>query len=283
MESIESTELQIKRQKGQLPEIEMSVSCRIIESSARFLSSLQSLPLSSRTLKSAFSHHYNSLEYAWDPWNLYVQRYMQAKGKVLFVGMNPGPWGMAQTGIPFGDVRQVKEFLGIIGKVGKPQIEHPKREILGFACPKSEVSGTRLWSFMKRFFHSAQNMANHVIVYNYCPISFMQGSGGSNVPLNKLNAKENADLLDLCDLQLAQIVEILEPSIIVCVGKFTWARCLKIFNDCPKKPGIAMVYHPSPANPKGKLWENASCFNELLSPQSEIRDIDSIINKFLST
>lgn len=26
--------------------------------------------------------------------------------------MNPGPWGMAQTGVPFGEVKNTKEFLG---------------------------------------------------------------------------------------------------------------------------------------------------------------------------
>jgi len=41
--------------------------------------------------------------------------------------MNPGPWGMAQTGVPFGEINAVKDWLGINAEVDKPQKQHPKR------------------------------------------------------------------------------------------------------------------------------------------------------------
>jgi len=61
----------------------------------------------------------------------------------VVLGMNPGPFGMAQTGIPFGDVSVVRDFLGLEGQVGKPEREHPKRKVDGMACARSEVSGVR--------------------------------------------------------------------------------------------------------------------------------------------
>lgn len=43
---------------------------------------------------------YNPLEYAINPHSKFVEQYANTGPKsVLFLGMNPGPWGMAQTGV----------------------------------------------------------------------------------------------------------------------------------------------------------------------------------------
>jgi single-strand selective monofunctional uracil DNA glycosylase len=59
------------------------------------------------------SHVYNPLEYAWKPHCAYIEQYACHKPKMLLVGLNPGPWGMSQTGIPFGEIHSVTEFLNI--------------------------------------------------------------------------------------------------------------------------------------------------------------------------
>ncbi|KAL4701843.1 hypothetical protein H8959_015847, partial [Pygathrix nigripes] len=82
---------------------------------------------------------YNPLEYAWEPHRNYVTRYCQGPKEVLFLGMNPGPFGMAQTGVPFGEVSMVRDWLGIGGPVLTPSQEHPKRPVLGLECPQSEL------------------------------------------------------------------------------------------------------------------------------------------------
>ena len=33
--------------------------------------------------------------------------------RVVFLGMNPGPFGMAQVGVPFGEVAAVRDWLRI--------------------------------------------------------------------------------------------------------------------------------------------------------------------------
>src|SRR5262245_9819279 len=97
---------------------------------------------------------YNPLEYARIPHEAYLERYGGAPKKVRFVGMNPGPFGIAQTVVPFGDVTLVRDFLAIRGAVERPAREHPKRPVLGFDCPRSEVSGTRLWGFARDRFET---------------------------------------------------------------------------------------------------------------------------------
>ena len=87
---------------------------------------------------------YNPLVYAARPHNMYLELAGTAPKKIIFLGMNPGPWGMAQTGVPFGEIAAVRDWLGIEATVDKPEKEHPKRPIEGFACARSEVSGRRL-------------------------------------------------------------------------------------------------------------------------------------------
>ncbi len=42
---------------------------------------------------------YNPVQYAYEPHSQYVKRYCTTRKRILFVGMNPGPYGMAQTGV----------------------------------------------------------------------------------------------------------------------------------------------------------------------------------------
>src|SRR5688500_13713287 len=95
------------------------------------------------------THVYDPLVYARDPHEAYLDRWGRGRKEVLLLGMNPGPFGMGQTGIPFGDVTMVRDWLGIHGRVTRPAREHPKRPVLGFDCPRSEVSGTRLWGWAR--------------------------------------------------------------------------------------------------------------------------------------
>jgi len=101
---------------------------------------------------------------------------------VLLLGMNPGPWGMAQTGVPFGEVNSVREFLGIEEQVGHPNPEHPKREIQGFDCPRSEVSGRRVWDWAKERYGSADEFFRTFFVLNYCPLCFLEAGGKNRTP-----------------------------------------------------------------------------------------------------
>src|SRR5688572_5881497 len=95
---------------------------------------------------------YNPLDYAWAPHEAYIRKFAGAPKRVVFLGMNPGPFGMAQTGVPFGEVAAVRDWMGINTAIGQPKQIHRKRPVEGFACVRSEVSGRRLWGlFADRF------------------------------------------------------------------------------------------------------------------------------------
>src|SRR6185436_7468972 len=134
---------------------------------------------------------YDPLDYAWEPHRHYLERYGRGHPAVLLVGMNPGPFGMAQTGVPFGDVQMVRDWMGIHGEVGRPPKEHPKRPIQGFSCPRSEVSGSRLWGWAKERFGTPERFFETYFVMNYCPLAFVEASGKNLTP-DKLPAAEKA-------------------------------------------------------------------------------------------
>jgi len=189
---------------------------------------------------------YNPLVYAWEPHEAYLERWgRKAPREVVMVGMNPGPFGMAQTGVPFGDVAMVRDFVGVTGHVGKPEHEHPARPIAGFACMRSEVSGTRFWGWARDRFGTAERFFERVFVANWCPLVFM-GETGRNVTPDKLSAEERPGLFAVCDDALARTVVALQPRLVVGIGRFAEKRARLALGS---EIEIGSITHPSPASP----------------------------------
>jgi len=189
---------------------------------------------------------YNPLDYARDAYTLYLRKFATSKKKVVFFFFYPGPYGMAQTGVPFGEIAAVKEWLGIDIGVGKPEWEHPKRPVLGFACLRSEVSGRRFWGLFKERFGSAENFFKNHFAANYCPLVFMEAGGRNRTP-DKLKPGEKQALYTACDRHLQQVVKVLEPEWLIAVGRFTEQRALYALTGYNVRVG--QILHPSPASP----------------------------------
>lgn len=190
---------------------------------------------------------YNPLSYAWNAHEQYVRRFADQPKRVLFLGMNPGPFGMAQIGVPFGEVAAVRDWMGIRTAVQRPPREHPKRPVLGFDCKRSEVSGRRLWGLFAQRFGKPENFFCDHFVVNYCPLAFLSESGANLTP-DKLSARETAPLFAACDEHLCRLVETLKPGWLIGIGGFAFARVQNVLEKCP---GVraAQILHPSPASP----------------------------------
>ena len=192
------------------------------------------------------SHVYNPLAYAFAAHSSYLSRYCRQQADVLLVGMNPGPWGMVQTGVPFGEVALVAQWLGIGDGVDPPRSQHPKRPIEGFGCERSEVSGRRLWGWARDRFGTADTFFNRFFVWNYCPLAFMEESGRNRTP-DKLPATERTLLYAACDRALAQIAEYVSPTHVLGVGKFGHDRARASLPE--ESYRLGQILHPSPASP----------------------------------
>lgn len=203
-----------------------------------------------RVNKLAFSlpvtHIYNPLSYAWDTHRQYLTRYGNSYKKVIFLGMNPGPWGMAQTGIPFGEISIAKDWLKIEGQVKQPEILHPKRPVTGFQCHRSEVSGRRLWGLFRNRFKTPEAFFADYFVMNYCPLLFFDTSG-KNITPDKLPIGNRQPLLEACDAYLGEIASILQPDWCIGIGRFAEQQAASALENSGIK--VTRILHPSPANP----------------------------------
>lgn len=192
------------------------------------------------------THLYNPIVYARPAYDQYLARYGLPPKEIVLVGMNPGPWGMVQTGIPFGNVESVRDWLGIKASIGKPPKMHPKRPVTGFGCPRREVSGQRVWGWAREIFGTPEQFFKRFFITNYCPLAFIEETGRNRTP-DKLRTRERNPLLTACDQALLQTVEFLSPRYVIGIGAFAAERVKKVCRDLNIATG--RITHPSPANP----------------------------------
>lgn len=192
------------------------------------------------------THVYNPLEYAWKCHQAYLQRYGRGPKEVVFLGMNPGPWGMAQTGVPFGEVSIVRDWLRIDAEVDRPARENSAKPVTGLACKRSEVSGRRLWGLFRDACGTPEKFFQRFFVVNYCPLLFLEASGRNRTPV-QLPVAERQQILAICDEALRRTIAALGAATVVGVGNFAEERAREAL------PGrdltIGRILHPSPASP----------------------------------
>lgn len=209
------------------------------------------------------AHVYDPLRYAWAPFEAFVNRYGATRKRIVLLGMNPGPFGMMQTGVPFGEIAAVRDWMGIEGPVGQPADMHPKRPIEGFACTRSEVSGRRLWGWAAARWGSARAFFDDAFVLNYCPLVWLEASGRNRTPV-QLPAAEIEPVYAACDRHLARALAALAPQWAIGVGGFAEKRLQSVLQGGLVEGGfargvrIAQILHPSPASPAANRgWAEA--------------------------
>ena len=201
---------------------------------------------------------YRTLDYTWEAHRQYLERFGNGKKRIVFLGMNPGPFGMAQTGVPFGEVAAVRDWMRIETPIGKPVPEHPKRQVEGFQCTRSEVSGRRLWGLFSERFEKAEDFFKDHFVLNFCPLVWMSVTGANLTP-DKLSATEMAPVEQACQIHLQEVIDLLEPSWLIGVGGFAEERMKRAVEACGSSAEVGRILHPSPASPAANRgWAEAA-------------------------
>ncbi len=225
----------------------------LIESTQRLATDLRDLEFSPPV-----ACVYRTLDYTWTAHREYLERFGKGRKRFVFLGMNPGPFGMAQTGVPFGEVAAVRDWMGIETTIDKPEVEHPKRPIEGFSCKRSEVSGRRLWGLFAEQFKTADIFFKDHFVLNYCPLVWMSETGANLTP-DKLPAAEMEPVEQACQTHLREVITLLEPTFLIGVGAFAEQRLRRAAEACGSTAVIGKVLHPSPASPAANRgWAEAA-------------------------
>ncbi|MBR0044803.1 MAG: hypothetical protein IJP56_08190 [Synergistaceae bacterium] len=212
---------------------------------------------------------YNVLDYALEPYKIYCERFGANKKRALFLGMNPGPWGMAQTGVPFGEVNIVRDWLKINAKIYKPEHEHDKYKVTGFDCKRSEVSGKRLWGLFKEIFIEPEKFFENYFVINYCPLLFIKD--GRNFTPDKLKASERGELYKLCDEYLRECVKIFEPEFLVGIGNFAYERAREALINYDSLPDYKLEQNYFKIDSEDFKFEQKDFYLEIdLEPEQKI-------------
>lgn len=201
---------------------------------------------------------YRPLDYAWQPYRRYLENFGSGTKRVLFLGMNPGPFGMVQTGVPFGEVTAVRDWMGIEEPVGRPANEHAKRPVEGFHCQRSEVSGRRLWGLFAQRFGTASAFFHDHFVLNFCPLVWMSASGANLTP-NALPTVEMAPVEQACLQHLTEVIDLMRPSFLIGVGGFAEERLRRAAETLGTTARRGRILHPSPASPAANRgWAQAA-------------------------
>lgn len=193
------------------------------------------------------THTLNPLAYAWAPHEQYLSQFGNGKKRVVFLGMNPGPFGMVQVGVPFGEVNAVRDWMKIDAPVAQPKSPNPSRPVEGFACTRSEISGQRLWALFSQRFPRAEDFFAEHFVLNYCPLAFFDIA--KNVTPDKLAKAETAPLYAACNDHLRACVDALNPDWVIGIGKFAETQAKTALSKSNPSLNIGTVLHPSPASP----------------------------------
>ena len=209
-------------------------------------------------LFSKASHVYLPTDYARVPHEKYLRRFGKGRKRVLMLGMNPGPYGMAQTGVPFGEVAAVRDWMGIEGKVEKPVPEHPKRPVMGFACERSEVSGRRLWGLFSEKYPQAEDFFAEHFVANYCRLVWMSETG-ANITPDKLPTEEMVPVEAACEEHLEKVIAAVKPDYLIGVGAYAEGKLKLAAERIDYEATLGRVLHPSPASPAANRgWAEAA-------------------------
>ncbi len=191
---------------------------------------------------------YNPLDYAWDVHEAYLRRMGSNDARTVILGMNPGPHGMGQMGIPFAATSVVRDLLGITGiPVNQPETADPRRPVVGLKYPREEVSGTRLWGLLAEHYGDAGAIASRVFLVNHCPLMLFSGPRATNITPDKVTGSTAQALLKRCDQHLREVVSVLNAERVIGVGKFAESRARSALAH--EVVEVVGCWHPSPASP----------------------------------
>jgi len=164
---------------------------------------------------------WNPALYALDIYQEYLTKFPPEPGAILALGLNPGPYGMAQTGIPFTDCRTASGALGmemtIPGKAPDDLISRLKKAN-GKWRGTYERSSLGMYRFLILAWGDIKTAYRNWFVGNPCPLLFLDPERWNVTPADP-RLRRMKEVGELRQRAVIGFSEILNPRGIVCFGK----------------------------------------------------------------
>ncbi|XP_037927861.1 single-strand selective monofunctional uracil DNA glycosylase-like [Teleopsis dalmanni] len=200
------------------------------------------------------THIYNPVEYAADLHCEYLRKYLDRPKRVVFLAVHPEQNGMAQTGVPFGNVSTVRDMMKLCGEVKQPNRLHPKHPVLGLNCHINEPSGVRFWGLMDKIAGSLDTFSEQCFVHTFCPLLFFNEYGRTIEPC-VLPFEIKYPMRDLLVEALCKEMKLVQPEIIVVTGNYVYNGLQR--SELYAKTLLVMT-NPHPWVPNNHNWVRRS-------------------------
>lgn len=201
-----------------------------------------------RLLNNVLGYVYHPWVYASDPFARFLDTYGPRQPlDGLLLGLNPGPRGMTQTGVPFADPTTAITHLGLTGQVNAPGGTHPGVPVTGFDSKKQEGSAAAVSALMCQRWGSVADYYQSRYVMNFCPLLMLDDDGKNITPADlRVTHPAMRPLRDLCDAYLACVVWLYQPKWVITLGNYTEKRMKHVL----KRTGLSGIQtngllHPS--------------------------------------
>ena len=193
----------------------------------------------------------------------FLQRYPPKPSPILLLGLNPGPHGMAQTGIPFTDCRTASQLLDISLPIpGKAPTDLARRlkKPTGRWRSTYERSSLGIYRFLRLGWNnSLEDAFARVYFANPCPLLFLTAEGKNVTPADPI-LKRLPEIADLRREAVRRSGALLAPSSVVCLGSDAFSVMGKAASELVGPENVHAYPHPARAIPiawAAGLWELA--------------------------
>ncbi|CAG9789212.1 unnamed protein product, partial [Diatraea saccharalis] len=190
---------------------EIDLSCKFIDLIDELNSSLELLEL-----PKSIQCIYNPTIYARHTFEKYVCKYCNTKKQIVYFGMNPGPWGMSQTGI----------------------------------------SGKRFWGLFKDLCDTPENFFNTSFVYNYLPQQWMKSNGCNITPADfkMMEMEPLFEICDPIFIRVLELYDVKTIVAIGKFCEVRAHRALKKYLP-DHSIQVVYLPHPSPRSVNNNNWD----------------------------
>ncbi|XP_073819638.1 uncharacterized protein isoform X2 [Musca autumnalis] len=150
----------------------------------------------------------------------YLKRYLKGPKRVLFVTMNPASHGELQTGIPFGHMPTIREYMKLKSTIIDSPVPHPSED----EEQERENNSIYFWQMIREIFYSQNFFLSKFFqqrfVHSFCPLAFIDGEKQFVTLENLPDKTYRKEVTKACVHILEKQLKLLQPDMVIVMGGY---------------------------------------------------------------